>query len=127
MTSTLKGCVRAVDGYEIAIVNCWISVRCVLPRTATRASVASNLATGLPVLVAKHLPLRLSLRKLKRTSTDTDEHLFFVEAHPESLVPENLVSTDAVWPDCDALDLSTVSNVWIFYFLKISSGYISRI
>jgi len=121
MTSTLKGCVRAVDGYEIALIGCWISVRCVLPRTATHTSVASNLAIGLPVLVAKHLPLRLCLRKLKRTSSDTDEHLFFVEAHPESLAFENLVSTDAVWPDCDALDLSRVSNYEPLFHLRICS------
>ena len=112
--------VRALDGYEIPTSRCWISVRCVLPRSATSCSVVSNLTSGLPVLVAKHLPLGLSIRMLKRSSADTEEHPFFVKARPESLTPENLVTRDAVWPDCDAMDMPSVSDYEPLFHLRVS-------
>ena len=95
---------RPVDGYEIALVGCWLSARCVLGGDHDADAVLDALAAGLPAAQQRHFPLRLALR------TNAAGAPFFVWAHPESLAPDAVLSR-GVWPDTAPPDLAALPGV----------------
>ena len=95
---------RPVDGYEIALVGCWLSARCVLPGAQDADAVLAALAAGLAAAQARHFPLRLALRANAAGAP------FFVWADPASLAPAAVLAR-GVWPDTAPPDVGALPGM----------------